>query len=579
MNKAKYILVLLICSLGVAETGMIHSFSTGEVTGFFAGRTDLTSWYSACRLIENMFVWPHGPLQKRPGTYYIATTPSEIVTEVPAVPGTPATYNLTYISESGSIWAIAVGDGEISLTLDNGGSANNVGGGIVGLPCTDHPFVSGEVLRFAGTTNYSGTTYTLTAGTTANELQFSGSYVAETFDGSEIPQKLIGSLPTGAGHMVQDSSGNLYYAHINTGTVPNVYYVTKVETDGTLSPDYEWLNKAWNDISADCRGIAISDDDQDLYLWINVDGATDFGFMFKFDLTSGDETWGATAVSWPGYEISIDASGNAYAAQSAGDNDVAKFTVDTGAVTHLTLMGEPKHAPINGGCQYVCLVDNGSGIVITAGQQFALTSYAYGVNDYYNLAVRTFDDSSGYQVTVGPLVESGANTFTQTIGTGQLATEDGFIYAITATSTPDSTLYKYDSALDLVEMVAGPAYGVGLYFDLWGNLVVVNQDWSSGQDDVLWFYDTDLNYLSKIEGLYTSTLRTWDSTIGGAWIQGDAVFDGNLAVEGTDATTLTNVLTDAEGPPVRLVAFEHSIERPHVIAFGDRYMQFLKDVP
>jgi hypothetical protein len=234
--------------------------------------------------------------------------------EVPAVPDTYAA--TVFISENAEIWGIPVADRTI-LTLDNGGSARDVGGGIVGLPCTGHPFVSGDVIRFVGTTNYSATTYTLTSGTSANEVQFTSAYTAETFDGTEIPQKIIGSLPSGGGHMIQDSSGNLYYAHDNTGTVPNVYYVTKIAPDGTLSPDYEWLNKEWADISAGCYGIAISADDKYLYLWLRVSGPTTYGYMEKFDLTTGDRIWESTA-SWeftagPGYDAAIDAEGNAYA--------------------------------------------------------------------------------------------------------------------------------------------------------------------------------------------------------------------------------------------------------------------------
>jgi len=59
-------------------------------------------------------------------------------------------------------------------------SAVNVGGGIVGLPCTGHGFVTGMEVLISGTTNYDGT-YRVLSSTTENQLQIVAVYVAETF--------------------------------------------------------------------------------------------------------------------------------------------------------------------------------------------------------------------------------------------------------------------------------------------------------------------------------------------------------------------------------------------------------------
>ena len=66
-----------------AETAMINSFSHGEVTDKIRARTDVEQWYSSARILENMFVKPWGPVEKRPGTYYIDV--NYIITEVPGV--------------------------------------------------------------------------------------------------------------------------------------------------------------------------------------------------------------------------------------------------------------------------------------------------------------------------------------------------------------------------------------------------------------------------------------------------------------------------------------------------------------
>lgn len=57
--------------------------------------------------------------------------------------------------------------------------------GTVGIPCTGHPFAAEDVVFFSGTTNYNGA-FILTDATTANELVIETTYVAETFDGSDV---------------------------------------------------------------------------------------------------------------------------------------------------------------------------------------------------------------------------------------------------------------------------------------------------------------------------------------------------------------------------------------------------------
>jgi len=55
----------------------MSSFNAGELTPRLYGRTDIRKYYSGCRELENMFVRPLGPVEKRPGTYYIATAAGE----------------------------------------------------------------------------------------------------------------------------------------------------------------------------------------------------------------------------------------------------------------------------------------------------------------------------------------------------------------------------------------------------------------------------------------------------------------------------------------------------------------------
>ena len=63
--------VLWISSAVGAQS--ITSFNAGEVTPLLSGRTDLQKYYSGLRDCENVICLPHGPVTRRPGTYYIAS--------------------------------------------------------------------------------------------------------------------------------------------------------------------------------------------------------------------------------------------------------------------------------------------------------------------------------------------------------------------------------------------------------------------------------------------------------------------------------------------------------------------------
>lgn len=69
-------------------------------------------------------------------------------------------------------------------TLDNT-AVNNDGGGLVTIAITGHPYVSGQSVTIAGTTNYNGT-FVLQSGTVAAvSVQILATYVAETPAGTE----------------------------------------------------------------------------------------------------------------------------------------------------------------------------------------------------------------------------------------------------------------------------------------------------------------------------------------------------------------------------------------------------------
>ncbi|MHA1462013.1 MAG: hypothetical protein ACTSQ0_02985 [Candidatus Heimdallarchaeota archaeon] len=53
-------------------TSIINNFISGELSPRLAGRTDLKNYNGGCKTIENMFIFQHGGISKRPGTRFIA---------------------------------------------------------------------------------------------------------------------------------------------------------------------------------------------------------------------------------------------------------------------------------------------------------------------------------------------------------------------------------------------------------------------------------------------------------------------------------------------------------------------------
>jgi len=73
--------------------------------------------------------------------------------------------------------------------LDNA-AAVNVGGGIVGIPCTGHGYSEDDVVLLNGTTNYDGV-YTVLADGGDDQINITATYAAETFDGDETVAEVV----------------------------------------------------------------------------------------------------------------------------------------------------------------------------------------------------------------------------------------------------------------------------------------------------------------------------------------------------------------------------------------------------
>ncbi|MFH0826092.1 MAG: hypothetical protein V2B18_25355, partial [Pseudomonadota bacterium] len=418
-------------------------------------------------------------------------------------------YAYTLLSDNGYFWAIPVSGR--SLTTIDADAAVNVGGGIVGIPCTGNPFESGAVVYIEGTTNYENA-HTLTAGTTTSQLQFAATYTAETFDGNETVVRAIDLEVAGNGSAVQTDAGVFYYGHAWTeakASIVSALDANFIESIPTLS----WLGtENWTTNAAD---LQLSDDQLYLYVLSNPGSR-----VYRFRLSDGALMW-SVSVSGAGYKLAIDDTGNAYVGTITGG--IQQLAVADGTVTQINDTTR----------MYLHIeLDSDLDILVGAGYQYDATSNLDPENPLYNLAVRKLDNSGGDQVCVGGTYINGFGKVTQTriIAKGCLALRDSYIYVLIQIGSPaSSTIYKYywtGSELTFIDSAAGPDYGIGLFFDPWGNLVVVNQDYVSHQDDLLWFYDDNLNYLSKCENFYSAMLLSWDGIVGGIYIQGNYFFGG-----------------------------------------------------
>ena len=80
----------------------IPSFTAGELSSSMEGRTDFAKYFNGASNIENFVVLPHGPITRRPGTYFV----SEIKTSSAKTRLIPFTFSTeqTYVLEFGNLY-------------------------------------------------------------------------------------------------------------------------------------------------------------------------------------------------------------------------------------------------------------------------------------------------------------------------------------------------------------------------------------------------------------------------------------------------------------------------------------------
>lgn len=97
---------------------------------------------------------------------------------------------------------------ELPALHPNAAVAVDKGDGKVGIPCTGHGQVVDDSIRLERTLNYNAP-YMVLAGTTANELIITATFVAETFTGEEfIYTAIVGTKDAPITFDAEGSNGN-----------------------------------------------------------------------------------------------------------------------------------------------------------------------------------------------------------------------------------------------------------------------------------------------------------------------------------------------------------------------------------
>jgi len=186
----------------------IPSFTAGELSSSMEGRTDFQKYFNGATTIENFVVMPHGPVMRRPGTYFV----SEIKTSANKTRLIPFTFSTeqTYILEFGNQYIrFFKDDGQIveaNKTITGITAANPAV-----VTSSSHGYSNGDFVTISsvvGMTQVNGKTFKVADKTT-------NTFELQTVDGTDI-----------------NSSG--YTAYSSAGVANRIYQITTSYTTAQL---------------------------------------------------------------------------------------------------------------------------------------------------------------------------------------------------------------------------------------------------------------------------------------------------------------------------------------------------------
>jgi hypothetical protein len=186
----------------------IPSFTAGELSSSMEGRTDFAKYFNGATNIENFVVMPHGPITRRPGTYFV----SEIKTSANKTRLIPFTFSTeqTYILEFGNQYIrFFKDDGQIveaNKTITGITQANPAV-----VTSSSHGYNNGDFVTISsvvGMTEVNGKTFKVADKTT-------NTFELQDVDGNDI-----------------NSSG--YTAYSSAGVANRIYQITTNYTTAQL---------------------------------------------------------------------------------------------------------------------------------------------------------------------------------------------------------------------------------------------------------------------------------------------------------------------------------------------------------
>jgi len=168
----------------------IPSFTAGELSSSMEGRTDFAKYFNGASNIENFVVLPHGPVTRRPGTYFV----SEVKTSSAKTRLIPFTFSTTqtYVLEFGNQYIrFFKDDGQITegnKTISGITAANPAV-----VTSSSHGYSNGDFVNISGVvgmTEVNGTTFKVADKTT-------NTFELQNVDGTDINSSAFTAYSSG----------------------------------------------------------------------------------------------------------------------------------------------------------------------------------------------------------------------------------------------------------------------------------------------------------------------------------------------------------------------------------------------
>lgn len=171
----------------------VPSFTAGELSPRMEGRTDFQKYYSAGTIIENFVVQPHGPVTRRPGTYFVKEV-KDSTKKTRLIPFAFSTTQ-TYILEFGNLYIRFYKD---KGQIQSGGAAYEIATPFLEAELFDIKFAQSADVMYVCHKNYPVKKLSRTGHTawTLTNVNFTkGPYLAENLTATTItPSALTGSI-------------------------------------------------------------------------------------------------------------------------------------------------------------------------------------------------------------------------------------------------------------------------------------------------------------------------------------------------------------------------------------------------